>query len=47
MQFLQARDWEYPPYLQNFLGSPGERHVENLKVGDAFVLLALFTLVLT
>lgn len=22
----------YPPYLLGFLGTPGERHVENLKV---------------
>ena len=32
MDFAQARDSEYPPYLLNFAGSPGERHVENLKV---------------
>lgn len=32
MEFAQARDMEYPPYLLNFAGSPGERHVENLKV---------------
>ncbi|PSS37675.1 hypothetical protein PHLCEN_2v499 [Hermanssonia centrifuga] len=32
MQFAQARDSEYPPYLLAFAGSPGERHVENLKV---------------
>ena len=32
MAFAQARDSEYPPYLLNFMGSPGERHVENLKV---------------
>jgi hypothetical protein len=32
MQFAEARDYEYPPYLLDFMGSPGERHVENLKV---------------
>ncbi|KAF9270191.1 hypothetical protein L218DRAFT_849990 [Marasmius fiardii PR-910] len=32
MVFAQARDSEYPPYLLNFLGSPAERHVENLKI---------------
>ncbi|KJA29472.1 hypothetical protein HYPSUDRAFT_32950 [Hypholoma sublateritium FD-334 SS-4] len=32
MAFAQARDSEFPPYLLNFLGSPGERHVENLKI---------------
>ncbi len=32
MVFKQARQNEYPPYLLNFKGSPGERHVENLKV---------------
>lgn len=32
MEFAQARDIEYPPYLLGFSGSPGERHVENLKV---------------
>ncbi|KAI0361534.1 hypothetical protein OH77DRAFT_1545714 [Trametes cingulata] len=31
MEFKQARDSEYPPYLLQFMGSPGERHVENLK----------------
>lgn len=33
MQFAQARDAEYPPYLLAFAGTPAERHVENLKVG--------------
>ncbi|KAF5374814.1 hypothetical protein D9758_000330 [Tetrapyrgos nigripes] len=32
MVFAQARDSEFPPYLLNFAGTPGERHVENLKV---------------
>ncbi|KAH9898326.1 hypothetical protein C8Q73DRAFT_395301 [Cubamyces lactineus] len=32
MEYKQARDGEYPPYLLNFAGSPGERHVENLKI---------------
>ncbi|KAI0335198.1 hypothetical protein GY45DRAFT_1416939 [Cubamyces sp. BRFM 1775] len=32
MQYKQARDGEYPPYLLDFAGSPGERHVENLKI---------------
>ncbi|OCH96097.1 hypothetical protein OBBRIDRAFT_787550 [Obba rivulosa] len=32
MQFKEARDDEYPPYLLNFLGSAGERHVENLRI---------------
>ncbi|KAG7099182.1 hypothetical protein E1B28_001051 [Marasmius oreades] len=32
MVFAQARDSEFPPYLLNFLGSPAERHVENLKI---------------
>lgn len=32
MLFAQARDSEFPPYLLDFRGSPGERHVENLKV---------------
>ena len=32
MEFKQARHNEYPPYLLRFEGSPGERHVENLKV---------------
>lgn len=32
MSFAQARDSEFPPYLLDFLGTPGERHVENLKV---------------
>lgn len=33
MIFAQARDSEYPPYLLDFTGSPGERHVENVKAG--------------
>jgi len=32
MVFAQARDSEFPPYLLDFRGTPGERHVENLKV---------------
>lgn len=36
MDFAQARDTEYPPYLLGFEGSPAERHVENLKVFDEF-----------
>lgn len=32
MSFAQARDSEYPPFLLDFAGTPGERHVENLKV---------------
>lgn len=32
MVFAHAPDAEYPPYLLNFAGSPGERHVENLKI---------------
>lgn len=32
MHYAQARDSEHPPYLLNFAGTPGERHVENLKV---------------
>ncbi|EMD42109.1 hypothetical protein CERSUDRAFT_110652 [Gelatoporia subvermispora B] len=32
MQFKEARDDEYPPYLLNFAGSAGERHVENLRI---------------
>ncbi|KAF9040576.1 hypothetical protein BJ165DRAFT_1549063 [Panaeolus papilionaceus] len=30
--FAQARDSIFPPYLLDFQGTPGERHVENLKV---------------
>ena len=32
MDYAEAYDSEYPPYLLDFKGSPGERHVENLKV---------------
>ncbi|KAI0825060.1 hypothetical protein BC628DRAFT_1321069 [Trametes gibbosa] len=32
MEYKQARDGEYPPYLLHFAGTPGERHVENLKI---------------
>ncbi|KAF8922598.1 hypothetical protein CPB85DRAFT_1467779 [Mucidula mucida] len=30
--YAQARDSEFPPYLLNFAGTPGERHAENLKI---------------
>ncbi|KAJ7783745.1 hypothetical protein DFH07DRAFT_788969 [Mycena maculata] len=32
MEFSQARDAEYPPYLLAFAGTPGERHIENIKI---------------
>ncbi|KAF8078665.1 hypothetical protein FPV67DRAFT_1465988 [Lyophyllum atratum] len=32
MAYAQARDSEFPPYLLDFCGTPGERHVENLKI---------------
>jgi len=39
MTFAQARDSEFPPYLLNFAGTPGERHVENLKVSNITYIL--------
>jgi hypothetical protein len=32
MYYIQAKCSQFPPYLLNFQGSPGERHVENIKV---------------
>ncbi|KAK7064260.1 hypothetical protein R3P38DRAFT_3301834 [Favolaschia claudopus] len=32
IEFSDARDAEFPPYLLNFSGTPGERHVENVKI---------------
>lgn len=32
MDFKEARNGEFPPYLTNFKGTSGERMVENLKV---------------
>lgn len=32
MAFAGSRNSEYPPYLLAFLGTPGERHAENIKV---------------
>ncbi|KAJ7630901.1 hypothetical protein FB45DRAFT_833713 [Roridomyces roridus] len=32
MEFSQARDSEYPPYLLGFKGTPAERHIENIKI---------------
>lgn len=32
MAYDEARDGEYPPYLLQFEGTPGERHVENLRI---------------
>ena len=45
MHYAQARDTEFPPYLLNFTGMPGERHVENLKVifPEAYWILKLTT----
>jgi len=35
MRYIQARNSEFPPYLVKFQGSPGERHVENIKVNES------------
>ena len=35
MRYIQARNAEFPPYLVDFQGSPGERHVENIKVNES------------
>ena len=35
MAFAETRDCVHPPYLLNFMGTPGERYAENLKVGFA------------
>jgi len=32
MNYAESTRNEYAPYLLNFLGSPGERHAENVKV---------------
>jgi hypothetical protein len=32
LNFAEAENAEYPPYLLDFGGTPAERHVENLKV---------------
>jgi hypothetical protein len=32
MEYAEAVNSDYAPYLLNFAGFPGERHVENLKV---------------
>lgn len=32
MQYAESRELIYPPYLLNFEKTPGERHVENLKI---------------
>ena len=32
IQFSEPINFEWPPYLLDFTGSAGERHVENLKV---------------
>ena len=44
MAFAQARDSEFPPYLLDFRGTPGERHVENLKVRMSPLFSFLFCL---
>lgn len=36
IEYAQARGDEYPPYLLDFSGTPGERYVENLKVMGHF-----------
>ena len=47
MDFVQARDSEYPPYLLGFSGTPGERHVENLKVRISVIITHSSTSVIT
>ena len=47
MVFAQGRDSEFPPYLLDFCGTPGERHVENLKVRMAFLLSLVIMIKLT
>jgi hypothetical protein len=37
MHYIQARNSEFPPYLVSFQGSPGERHVENIKVSGSYL----------
>ncbi|KAI0274852.1 hypothetical protein BC834DRAFT_814779 [Gloeopeniophorella convolvens] len=32
MHYIQANNSEFPPYLLDFQGTPGERHVENIKI---------------
>ena len=32
MRYSEPINFEWPPYLLDFHGTPGERHVENLKV---------------
>jgi hypothetical protein len=32
IQYTEPEKFEWPPYLLDFHGTPGERHVENLKV---------------
>jgi hypothetical protein len=39
MKYAEAKDSEYPAYLLNFTGTPGERHIENLKVLNEFLKL--------
>lgn len=45
MAYAQARDSEFPPYLLDFSGSPGERHVENLKVSAHLILFVILSLI--
>ncbi|KAG8819628.1 hypothetical protein FRC19_009638 [Serendipita sp. 401] len=32
IKYSEPEDFEWPPYLLDFHGTPGERHVENLKI---------------
>jgi hypothetical protein len=32
MRYSEPVNFEWPPYLLDFRGTPAERHVENLKV---------------
>lgn len=34
MMFIEGPEAHQPPYLSNFQGTAGERHVENLKVRE-------------
>jgi hypothetical protein len=44
MEYAESSRNEYAPYLLNFLGSPGERHAENVKVRANLKTLSIWDL---
>ena len=43
MEYAYSTDSQWPPYLLEFQGTPGERHAENLKVGHHSIITHVYS----